>query len=136
MPQNVYECLIIFDSNRYARDPNGVSNSIPATIQELGGEILAHRLWSEQRLAYPINGQRKGTYWLTYFRVDSSRLKEFDRACQLNEAILRKMVLLVDPRLVTVLVDHALGKGTAPRHDLNVNEPVEPEVIVPDEVEV
>jgi small subunit ribosomal protein S6 len=105
-------------------------------VQELGGEVLAHRLWAEQRLAYPINGQRKGTYWLTYFRVDSNRLKEFDRACQLNEAILRKLVLLVDPRLVNVLVDHALGKVPAPRPDLTVNQEEETEATEPDEVEV
>jgi len=106
--------LFILDANRYARDPNGVSGAIPEMIQKLDGEVLANRLWNEQRLAYPIRGQRKGTYWLTYFRLDSSRLSEFTRACQLNDNILRNLVLKVDPRLVDVLVSHAQGKSAEP----------------------
>ena len=111
MSQNVYECLFLLDSNRYARDPAGVSGSIPSMVEKVDGEILASRLWNEQKLAYPINGQRKGTYWLTYFKMDSGRTVEFNRACQLNDAVLRNLVLKVDPRLVEALVSHALGKS-------------------------
>ena len=106
---NVYETLFILDSNKYGRDPGGVAASIPAIIEKLGGEILANRLWNEQKLAYPINGQRKGTYWLTYFRLDSQKLAEFDRQCHLNDYILRNLTLVVEPRLVDALVSHARG---------------------------
>ncbi|MCH2123808.1 MAG: 30S ribosomal protein S6, partial [Pirellulaceae bacterium] len=85
MAQNVYECMFIFDSNRYARDPNKLAGRIPEIIQSLDGELLVSRLWNEQKLAYPIRGQRKGTYWLTFFRMESSRLGEFERACQLSD---------------------------------------------------
>lgn len=120
MAQNVYECLFILDSNRYARDPNGVSAAIPEMVQNLKGEVLANRLWNEQRLAYPINGQRKGTYWLTYFRLESTRLTEFNRACQLNDNILRNLTLKVDPRLVDTLVAHASGKAVKPPVDVEI----------------
>ena len=126
---NVYETLFILDSNKYARDPGGVAATIPAIIEKLGGEILANRLWNEQKLAYPINGQRKGTYWLTYFRLDSQKLVEFDRQCHLNENILRNLTLVVEPRLVDVLVSHARGGKpavVAPREEVaDVEEPVE-----------
>lgn len=115
MAQNVYECLFILDSNRYARDPNGVSAAIPEMVEKLDGEVLANRLWNEQRLAYPIDGHRKGTYWLTYFRIESTRLSEFNRACQLNDNILRNLTLKVDPRLVDTLVAHASGKAAVVR---------------------
>lgn len=117
MAQHVYECLFILDANRYARDPNGVSGAIPEMIAKLEGEILANRLWNEQRLAYPINGQRKGTYWLTYFRLDSTQLAAFNRACQLNDNILRNLTLKVDPRLADTLVAHAKGEVTPESSD-------------------
>lgn len=126
MSQNVYECLFILDSNRYARDPNKVSGTIPGMVEEIGGEVLVSRLWNEQRLAYPIRGQRKGTYWLTYFRAESTRLTEFNRACQLNDNVLRHMAIKVDPRLVDVLVAHAQGKGApedAPESEAPKKEP-------------
>lgn len=113
MARNVYECLFILDSNRYARDPGGVSGTIPEMIESLGGTILANRLWNEQRLAYPIDGHQKGTYWLTYFEIDSLRLTELDRACHLNESVLRQMVLKIDPRLVEPMVAHARGEAMA-----------------------
>ena len=110
MAQNVYECMFIFDSNRYARDPNKLAGRIPEIIQSLNGELLVSRLWNEQKLAYPIRGQRKGTYWLTFFRMESSRLGEFERACQLSDGILRNLTLAVEPRLVDALVAHARGE--------------------------
>jgi small subunit ribosomal protein S6 len=109
-----YECLFLFDSNHYARDPGGVAGSVQSLITDLGGEILVSRLWAEQRLAYPIKGHNKGTYWLAYFTLDSLKLKELNRACQLNESLLRFMVTRVDPRLINALVAHAQEKVVVP----------------------
>jgi small subunit ribosomal protein S6 len=111
LASNVYECMFILDSNRYARDPNGIASQIPQMIEDFGGEVLASRLWNEQRLAYPINGHRKGAYWLTYFRMNTEKVVGFNRACRLNENVLRNLTLRVDPRLVDTLVAHARGEA-------------------------
>jgi small subunit ribosomal protein S6 len=108
---NVYEGLFILDSNRYSRDQAGVANQISEMITGAGGEVLASRLWEERRLAYPISGHRKGTYWLTYFRVNTDRLTGINRQCRLNENIVRSLFLRVDPRIVETLVSHALATG-------------------------
>ena len=55
----------------------------------------------------------KGTYWLTYFRLDGDRHKELEREFQLNETVMRTLILKVDPRLVEALVQHATGATTA-----------------------
>jgi small subunit ribosomal protein S6 len=106
---NVYEGMFILDSNRYARDQVGVSGQIPDMIEKLGGEILASRLWEERRLAYPVDGHRKGTYWLTYFKLESGQLSLLNRQCQLSDSIVRTLFLKVDPRITEVLVSHALA---------------------------
>jgi small subunit ribosomal protein S6 len=113
LAQHVYECMFIFDSNAYARDPSKISGTVPRMIEQCGGELLVSRLWNEQKLAYPIDGHRKGTYWLAYFRMESTKVDEFNRACRLNEAILRNLTLKVDPRLVDTLVAHARGERIA-----------------------
>jgi small subunit ribosomal protein S6 len=110
LAQNVYECMFILDSNKFAKDPHGVSGQIPTMVEKLGGEVMVSRLWNEQKLAYPIEGHRKGTYWLSYFRIDSDKLVPFNRECQLNGDILRHLTLKVEPRLVDVLVAHARGE--------------------------
>ncbi len=107
MALNVYEGMFILDSNRYSRDPEAVSGQIPGMIEAVGGEMLVSRMWEERRLAYPIDGHRKGTYWLTYFRADSSAVTTLQRQCQLSDTIIRVLFLKVDPRIVDALVAHA-----------------------------
>mgnify|MGYP001026067951 CR=1 FL=1 len=114
MAVNVYEGMFIFDSNRYARDPVGTSSRLTELVESFGGEMLASRLWEERRLAYPINGHRKGTYWLTYFRLESTRLVELQRACQLEESIIRQLFLKIDHRIADHLVQLARGEVPAP----------------------
>jgi small subunit ribosomal protein S6 len=113
LAQNVYECMVILDPNKYAQDPNGMGGQIPGLVEKFGGEVLVSRLWNEQKLAYPIDGHKKGTYWLTYFRLDSLKLVEFNREIRINESIMRCMTLKVDPRLVDDLVAHAKGERKA-----------------------
>ncbi len=131
MAENAYEGMFIFDSNRYARDQAGVSGQIPEMIQKLGGEILANRLWEERRLAYPIDGHRKGTYWLTYFKLNSDQLVALNRQCKLSDNIVRCLFLKIDARIVDVLVEHALAGPQAIRR---APEPVH--AVVPPGIEV
>lgn len=128
MAANVYEGMFILDANRFGRDPEAVSNQISTAIEGLEGEVLVSRLWEERRLAYPIEGHRKGTYWLTYFRLDGTRLVELQRQFQIADDILRVLFLKVDPRIVDALVAHA-QTGSASSADGGTGEEVVDEVI-------
>ncbi len=125
MASNVYEGMFILDSNRYGRDPEAVSGQINQIIEKAGGEILVSRLWEERRLAYPIRGQRKGTYWLTYFRVDGRRIPDIERRCQLSDSVMRAMFVKIDARIVDTLVEHAMAGPTSSRRDQH-GPPVRP----------
>jgi len=108
--------MVILDPNKYAQNPGGLGETIPNLVGKCGGEVLVSRLWQEQKLAYPIRTHKKGTYWLTYFRLDSGKLVEFNRELRINESIVRSLTLKVEPRLVEALVEHAKGgqKARAP----------------------
>ncbi len=106
---NVYEGLFLLDSNRYGRDPEGVAGVIPKVIEELGGEMLVSRFWDERRLAYPVNGHKKGTYWLTYFRLPTSAMSEVRSRFQIVDSVLRVQFVRIDDRIVEELVAHAMG---------------------------
>jgi small subunit ribosomal protein S6 len=110
--ENVYECMFIFNANAYARNPAAAASAVDELVSSNGGDMLASRLWIEQKLAYPIKGHRKGAYWLSYFRIDSSKMAKFNRACQLNDTILRHLAIRLDPRLVDPMV--AAAKGEVP----------------------
>ena len=110
---NVYEAMVIFDANRFARERAALPAEIEKTNQAEQGEVVVSRLWEERRLAYPINGQRKGTYWLYYFRGPSSMLTSLNRQWELHEGILRHLVLKIHPHIVEAVLEHAKA-GPAP----------------------
>jgi len=118
LAETVYEGMFILDPNRYGRAPEKVVDAIPRMVEEAGGEMLVSRLWDERRLAFPIKGHAKGTYWLTYFRMEPGRLAEIRRKCEINEDFLRVLFLKVDPRIVDVVVSHARSGSVAKAADL------------------
>jgi small subunit ribosomal protein S6 len=111
---NVYEAMFIFDSNRFARDRGALPGEVEQMIKSAGGEVLVSRLWEERRLAYPIKGHRKGTYWLMYFRAAGPILTGLNHEWQLNEGILRQLVLNIHPHLVDAVLEHAQAGPAEP----------------------
>ena len=112
---NVYEGMFILDPAKYARDPAATSQQISDMVVQNGGTVLASRLWDERKLAYPINGQKKGIYWLTYFKMPGGGITPLERQCDINDDIIRKLILKVDPRIADALVQHALAGETTQR---------------------
>lgn len=108
----VYEGLFIFDANRLARDREGLPRDVNGLIEAAGGEIEVSRLWEERRLAYPIKGQRKGAYWITYFRLPTAKLSELTRSCELADGVLRQLFVRLPDPLVQPILDHAKGVAT------------------------
>ena len=78
-------------------------------ISQVGGEVLASRLWEERPARLSDRWPPQGNYWLTYFRVDTDKLTTINRQCQLNENVVRSLFVKVDPRIVETLVSHALA---------------------------
>lgn len=109
MTEHVYEGLFILDSDLYARNPEEVSSQIAKTIESFGGTVRVSRLWEERKLAYPVNGHKRGTYWLAYFRLDTAKMTELNRQFQLANSILRFLLVNIDERLEEALVEHALA---------------------------
>lgn len=107
MPIHVYEGMFILDSNKYAKNHAEIPDKLVKLVTDRGGEMLVNRLWNEQKLAYPVKGHRKGVYWLTYFRLEGTKLSELNEQVKLTDGVLRALVLKIDPRLVDALVEHA-----------------------------
>lgn len=106
--------MIIFDSNRFARERAGMAAEVEKMIQAEQGEVIVSRLWEERRLAYAIAGQRKGAYWLIYFRGPSAMVAALNRQWEINDGILRHLVLKIHPHLVDAVLEHAKAGPQTP----------------------
>jgi small subunit ribosomal protein S6 len=104
MAMNVYECMFLLDANKIAGDMPAAQQQLHGILEKHQAEILASRPWDERRLAYPVNGHKKGLYYLTYFKIEGKKLVDIEQDVSLNETILRSIVLRVDPKLVDTML--------------------------------
>ena len=89
--KQTYEGMFLVD----AGNPDFQAASEPARValERSEAEILSIRPWDERRLAYEIRGRRRGLYILAYFKAPPERLADLERDCQLDERVLRVLVL-------------------------------------------
>jgi small subunit ribosomal protein S6 len=126
LPANVYECMLLLDSNKYASDANSVVNQVHGLLEKHHAEILASRPWDERRLAYPVNGHKKGTYYLIYFRSDGKNLRPLEQDFALNETMLRSLIIRVNDKLVDTMLALARDEHALAVQAPGLAEPPEP----------
>jgi small subunit ribosomal protein S6 len=107
--------MFVLNSGRFATDPSGAEESLVAMFDRLGAQIVAKSPWQDGKLAYPINGHRKGLHYLVYFQMDTSQVQEMHRLCRLNDLVLRHLVIEHPDVLFTAmsqaLVQHGHQSG-------------------------
>jgi small subunit ribosomal protein S6 len=119
MPANVYECMFLLDTSKVAGDVPAAEKQLHTILERHHAEILASRPWDERRLAYAIGNQKKGLYFLTYFRTEGKNLVNIERDFALNETIMRTMVLRVDPKLVDTMLALAREEHAVALHNIH-----------------
>jgi len=91
--KNYYEGMFLIHSGRFASDSEGVTAELMEILEKCDAEIAAHRPWSEGKLAYEIENQRKGLHYIVMFRMPPANNTQLNRLCQLNDNILRHLII-------------------------------------------
>jgi len=85
--------MFLVDSALAASDWDGIVSEVKRILDRAGAEIISIRKWDERQLAYAVKGKTRGTYVLSYFRVEGPRVSEIERDIRLSEIIVRSMIL-------------------------------------------
>jgi small subunit ribosomal protein S6 len=99
MPMNLYEAMFLLDTSKMSGDVTGAVTKLHANLEKHHAEILASRTWDDRKLAYQIRNQKKGLYYMIYFRCDTQNLAEMERDFKLNETIMRLLILHIETKL-------------------------------------
>ncbi len=89
-----YEAMFLLDAGN--TDFESTSAPIREVLERADAEILSIKPWDERRLAFKIKGRKRALYVLTYFKADPSRIDEMQHDIQLNDRLLRAMILSGD----------------------------------------
>jgi small subunit ribosomal protein S6 len=105
---NLYEGMFLLPQSATG-NLQEAADHIKQILERSEAEILSFRKWDERRLAYEIKGNKRGVYFLVYFKADATKLATIDRDIQLSEQLLRAMITRAE-HLPQEVIDAAEGR--------------------------
>jgi small subunit ribosomal protein S6 len=89
-----YECVVVLRSGLPETDANAILDRFESSVNNHGGEITLKDPWGTKKLAYEIQKQTMGDYYLYRFTGDNGLVKEADRDYRLDDRVLRHLIVI------------------------------------------
>ena len=96
---NRYELIYIIDTGLEEAARKELIEKVSALITGNGGEIeKVDETWGKRRLAYAIDYKTEGWYVLVNFKAPAELPRELERNLQINENVLRYLVVKLEEK--------------------------------------
>ena len=100
---NRYEMIYIIDTGLEEAARKELIEKVSALISANGGEIeKVDETWGKRRLAYAIDYKTEGWYVLVTFKAPAELPRELERNLQINENVLRYLVVKLEEKRSSV----------------------------------
>lgn len=94
--KQTYEAMFLVDSAEATANWSDITDAVNTVMERAEAEVISLRKWDERRLTYEVAGRKRGTYILCYFKSAPSVISGIERDVQLNESLLRVLILRAD----------------------------------------
>ena len=91
-----YEVMFIVKTTLEEAAVKNVVESLKSTVTDLNGKITNVKEMGQRTLAYPINKELNGYYFVMQVEADKDIINEFDRKIRLDENVLRHLIIRLD----------------------------------------
>lgn len=91
-----YEIVCILHADLDETAVTAAIEKITGWITESGGAVNKLDNWGRKRMAYAINKQREGQYFLIEAQLEPSATATLDRNLRFHEPVIRFMITLID----------------------------------------
>ena len=85
--------MVLLDNREVKKGWQALKDTVSGLFKKHGGEVLSAKRWEERRLMYPIGHCKRGTYLIVYFKGESLQTSLIRRELELNEQVLRHLIL-------------------------------------------
>lgn len=92
----LYEGLFLMSQSAVSAGVGSAIDTVRGMLDRVDAEVLSLSKWEERKLAYPIDGQKRGTYLISMFKVKPTQIVNIERDCNLSEDVLRVMMTRAD----------------------------------------
>lgn len=91
-----YEIMFIVRSDLEEKAIKDTAKKFEKILIDNGAKILSSKELGQKELAYEINKQKSGYYFLINVESDKSAINEFNRLANIDESILRHLVIKLE----------------------------------------
>ncbi len=88
-----YEIMFIVKSTLDDATLSNTTKEVQKIITDNKGKVIEFKDMGRKKLAYPINKEVSGFYYLMNAEANHDAIREFDRRLRINENILRHLIL-------------------------------------------
>lgn len=92
MPRD-YEMALIVDTQLSDEGVDEAVKRYETLLGEQGASIFNVDRWGARKLAYEIRKRPQGDYTFIAFQAEPDKIEVVDRACRLDEAVLRHLII-------------------------------------------
>ncbi|MDP3302331.1 MAG: 30S ribosomal protein S6 [Sulfuricurvum sp.] len=93
-----YENLVIVKPTLTEEEIKNTIATVEEFITSNGGEIIARDAMGMKKLAYPIEKNARGYFYVMYYKIAPSAISEIERRFRINEEILRFVTMKYDTK--------------------------------------
>ena len=90
---NNYELMVIIHPDLDEEATNQALEKIKDWIAKLGGKIEKIDNWGKRRLAYEIQKQNEGVYFLHFISMPTSAVAEMEKNLRILEPVMRFLIV-------------------------------------------
>ena len=87
----LYEGMFLFPQSATANLQAAIDH-LKDVLDKCDVSIINFSKWDDRRLAYEIEGNKRGVYFLVYFNAPTKMIVDLERRCNQSEEIIRMMV--------------------------------------------
>lgn len=87
----LYEGMFLFPQSATANLQAAIDH-LKEVLEKCDVSIINFSKWDDRRLAYEIEGNKRGVYFLVYFNAPTKMIADLERRCNQSEEIMRMMV--------------------------------------------
>ena len=90
---NKYEIMFIVRADIDEKLQKDTVTAFEKVLTNMKAKIVNNKDMGQKKLAYPINKQQRGNYYVFNVEASADAVKEFDRKAKIDENILRHIVI-------------------------------------------
>ena len=91
-----YEVMFIVKTTLDENTVKATAESLSKIITEMNGKVENTKEMGQRTLAYPINKEVNGFYYVLTVEASNEAIAELDRKARLNENIIRHQIIKLD----------------------------------------